>query len=201
VKKKVGNPLQALASAPARSKNMPSGNIHPLLAEDMTMITAWVVGLVLAAPPEPPAKAPPAGVAVANARAADKEEKAEVLAQASIPIGKPLKEPLNVARSAKDFLTVMSGGTPPPGVDFEKIEPMMQMNIGKMLKVDKFDFKKQMLIVIAPPKGGAEIVSVTKKDKKLVVNWKGGGTPGARIAAVDRFDGDVVFDPASADGK
>jgi hypothetical protein len=84
-------------------------------------------------------------------------------------------------------------------------------SLAKSLKVDKIDWKKQMVIVISAgqkPTGGysVEVKSLEVKDGKLVVNWKlNSPAPGSIVAQVithpgltilvDRFDGDVVFDP------
>jgi hypothetical protein len=83
----------------------------------------------------------------------------------------------------------------------------------KMLKVDAIDWTKQMLIVISggtQRTGGysVEAKSLEVKDGKLVVNWKL-NTPAkdaiviqvltnpALTILVDRFDGDVIFEPKS----
>lgn len=92
-------------------------------------------------------------------------------------------------------------------------------DVAKMLKVDAIDWKKQMLIVIAggtQRTGGysVEAKSLEVKDGKLVVHWKlNTPAPGsfvtqaftnpAQTILVDRFEGDVMFDPTSppAGGK
>jgi hypothetical protein len=83
----------------------------------------------------------------------------------------------------------------------------------KMLKVDAIDWTKQMLIVISggtQRTGGysVEAKSLEVKDGKLIVNWKL-NTPGpgsivtqaltnpALTILVDRFEGDVIFEPKS----
>ena len=80
------------------------------------------------------------------------------------------------------------------------------------LKVKKIDWDKQMIIVIyggERPTGGysVDVKSLEVKDKKLIVHWKL-NTPGPDdivtqaitypelVLLVDRFDGQVVFDPA-----
>jgi hypothetical protein len=80
-----------------------------------------------------------------------------------------------------------------------------------LLKVDSIDLKKQMVVVIfagEKPTGGysIEVKSLELKDKKLVVHWKL-KAPGPDdivtqaitypelVLLVDRFDGEVVFDP------
>jgi hypothetical protein len=83
----------------------------------------------------------------------------------------------------------------------------------KMLKVDGIDWSKRMIIVISggtQRTGGysVEAKSLDVKDGKLVVSWKlNTPAPGsivtqaltnpAQSILVDRFEGDVVFDPVS----
>ncbi len=83
----------------------------------------------------------------------------------------------------------------------------------KTLKVEAIDWKKQMVIVIAggtQRTGGysVEVKSLEVKDGKLIVNWKlNTPAPGAIVTQaltnpaltilVDRFEGDVVFEPKS----
>ena len=83
-----------------------------------------------------------------------------------------------------------------------------------MLKVKSIDLKKRMVIVIyagEKPTAGysIELKSLEVKDKKLIVHWKL-KTPGADdvvtqaithpelVLLVDRFDGEVLFDPTSS---
>jgi hypothetical protein len=82
------------------------------------------------------------------------------------------------------------------------------------LKVDSIDWKKQMLVVIyggeQPTSGySVEMKSLEVKDGKLMVLWKLiPPAPDAIVAQstthpnlvilVDRFDGDIVFDPPPA---
>jgi len=84
--------------------------------------------------------------------------------------------------------------------------------VAGLMKVDSIDLKKQMIIAIyagEKPTGGysIELKSLEVKDKKLVVHWnlKSPGpddivtqaiTHPALVLLVDRFDGEVVFDPA-----
>jgi len=86
-------------------------------------------------------------------------------------------------------------------------------NAAKMLKVDSIDWTKQMIIVISggtQRTGGysVEAKSLEKKDGKLIVNWKlNSPPPGSFVTQaltnpalsilVDRFEGDVVFEPKS----
>jgi hypothetical protein len=81
-----------------------------------------------------------------------------------------------------------------------------------LLKVDAIDLKKQMVIVLYAGEkrtGGysVELKSLEVKDKKLIVHWnlKSPGpddivtqaiTHPELVLLVDRFDGEVVFDPA-----
>jgi PrcB C-terminal len=84
-------------------------------------------------------------------------------------------------------------------------------DLAQRLKVSAIDWKKQMVVVIyggEQPTGGynVELKSLDVKDGKLIVRWKL-NRPGpdtvvtqARtyptlVLLVDRFDGDVVFDP------
>jgi hypothetical protein len=86
-------------------------------------------------------------------------------------------------------------------------------NAAKMFKVDTIDWTKQMIIVISggtQRTGGysVEAKSLNVKDGKLIVNWKlNTPAPGAFVTQaltnpalsilVDRFEGDVVFEPKS----
>ena len=92
-------------------------------------------------------------------------------------------------------------------------------NLAKQLKVEAIDWKKQMVIVIAggtQRTGGysVEAKSLEVKDGKLIVNWKlNTPAPGSIVTQaltnpaltilVDRFEGDVVFEPKAppAGGK
>jgi hypothetical protein len=89
--------------------------------------------------------------------------------------------------------------------------------IAKMLKVDKIDWDKQMVVLVS---GGVQrtggfsvkVEKLTIADKTLTVHWKLNAPkpgsivtqalthPGA-IALVDRFEGEVRFDPAPPKGK
>ncbi len=90
-------------------------------------------------------------------------------------------------------------------------------SLAKMLKVDAIDWKKQMVIVISggtQRTGGysVETKSLEVKDGKLIVHWKL-NTPAkdaiviqvitnpAQTILVDRFEGDVTFDPPSPPDK
>jgi hypothetical protein len=91
--------------------------------------------------------------------------------------------------------------------------------LAKQFKVDSIDWKKQMVIVVAggtKPTGGysVEVKSLEVKDGKLIVNWKlNSPAPGSIVTQaftnpaltilVDRFEGDVVFEPKAppAGGK
>lgn len=84
-------------------------------------------------------------------------------------------------------------------------------NLAKQLKVKSIDWTKQMVIVVSGGQqrtGGysIDVTSLNVKDGKLVVNWKlNSPKPGAIVIQVltnptltilvDRFDGDVIFDP------
>ena len=91
-------------------------------------------------------------------------------------------------------------------------------DVAKMMKVEKIDWTKQMLIVISggtQRTGGysVEAKSLEVKDGKLIVHWKlNSPAPGsiviqvlsnpAQTILVERFEGDVVFDPPTpAAGK
>src|ERR1043166_8893111 len=89
-------------------------------------------------------------------------------------------------------------------------------NLAKMFKVDAIDWKKQMVIVISggtQRTGGysVETKSLEVKDNKLIVNWKlNTPAPGSIVTQaltnptltilVDRFEGDVVFEPKAPAG-
>ncbi len=89
--------------------------------------------------------------------------------------------------------------------------------LAKMFKVESIDWKKQMVVVVFGGQqrtGGysVEAKSLETKDGKLIVHWKL-NTPGpgsivtqaitypTLTILVDRFEGDVVFDPAPPAGK
>jgi hypothetical protein len=83
--------------------------------------------------------------------------------------------------------------------------------VAGLLKVKTIDWDKQMLVVIyggEQPTGGysVKLKSLETKDGKLIVHWKLNSPPPDAIVTqaltypellilVDRFDGDVVFDP------
>jgi hypothetical protein len=137
----------------------------------------------------------PASLVVLSDKKDDKKAEAggapKVIAKSSAPFG---KGPSSVMRTAEDTATD---------------------RLAKTLKVDSIDWKKQMVIVISGgqrPTGGysVELTSLEVKDKKLIVHWKlnvpTGITPQVvthptLTVLVDRFDGDVVFDPATPPGK
>lgn len=89
--------------------------------------------------------------------------------------------------------------------------------LARVLKVDSIDWKKQMVIVVYGGEqrtGGysVEVKSLEIKDNKLIVHWKlNSPGPGSIVSQVishpsltilvDRFDGEVVFDPAPAAKK
>jgi hypothetical protein len=89
----------------------------------------------------------------------------------------------------------------------------LETQLAKLLKVDRIDWDKQMLLVIyggQHPTGGyrVELDGLDVKDKELVVRWKLiAPKPGAIVTQVvtrpalsllvDRFDGPVRFDPAA----
>ncbi|MBI1831207.1 MAG: protease complex subunit PrcB family protein [Planctomycetes bacterium] len=84
-------------------------------------------------------------------------------------------------------------------------------NLAKMFKVEAIDWKKQMVIVVyggTQRTGGysVEVKSLEVKDAKLIVNWKlKTPAPGSIVTQaltnptltilVDRFEGDVIFEP------
>ncbi|MSQ94519.1 MAG: protease complex subunit PrcB family protein [Gemmataceae bacterium] len=88
--------------------------------------------------------------------------------------------------------------------------------LAKMLKVESIDWTKQMVIVISggtQRTGGyaVEVKSLEVKEGKLIVNWKLNTPPPdafvtqaftnpALTILVDRFVGDVVFEPKSPPG-
>jgi len=165
------------------------------------MVAAWVLGMVLYAAP------PRVEVALADAKADDKEG---VLGQMPFP-GKQGKKQLVVIRSAKDFMAMVNPGGAAPA-DIEKIEAVFVKQLAKQLKYDKFDFSKNMLVLVSsPPKSApgtsVEITSAKVEGKKLVIRWKevaaapGKPAVGATMAAVEKFDGDVVIDPPTGEEK
>jgi hypothetical protein len=153
--------------------------------------------------------AAPANVELAAAAAAADDTEG-VLAQAPWP-QRPPKAQLTVIRGAKDMITAM-GGNVPPGADVEKFDAQMAMNLGKLLKYEKFDFKKHMLVLVTPPPKakagtGVEITGATMKDKKLVIHWKETApNPAApasnqpKLAVVEKTDAEVVLDPPAGGG-
>jgi hypothetical protein len=89
--------------------------------------------------------------------------------------------------------------------------------LAKLLKVESIDWKKQMVVVISGGQqrtGGynVEAKSLEIKNGKLIVHWKL-NTPGpgsivtqaitypTLTILVDRFEGDVAFDPAPPASK
>ena len=90
-------------------------------------------------------------------------------------------------------------------------------NLAKTLKVNAIDWKTQMVVVISggsQPTGGysVDVKSLEVKDGKLTVNWKL-NRPGPETIVtqaftmpslailVDRFEGEVLFNPKSAPSK
>ncbi len=95
-------------------------------------------------------------------------------------------------------------------------EQKASANFAKMLKVDAIDWKTQMVVVISggTQRTGGYSVSATSlevKDGKLTVNWKLNKPAQGSIVTqaltmpsltilVDRFEGEVLFNPKSAPG-
>jgi hypothetical protein len=89
--------------------------------------------------------------------------------------------------------------------------------LAKKLKVESIDWKKHMVVVVSggrQPTGGysVEVKDLEIKDGKLIVHWKlNAPAPGSFVTQVittptltilvDRFEGDVVFDPPAPAGK
>ncbi len=84
----------------------------------------------------------------------------------------------------------------------------------KMLKVKKIDWDKQMIVIVSggtQPTGGykVEVTDLKADDDTLTVHWKVvPPAPGQRVTQarsnpaetllIQRFDGEVRFDPASS---
>jgi PrcB C-terminal len=128
----------------------------------------------------------------------------KVLGQANARIGAGS----TVIRSAKD-LAAAEGGKGDPDAAVARI--------AKLLKVDAIDFDKQMIVVISGgvQRSGGYSVQVNKivaADKTATVHWKlNTPKPGQPVTLaltnptltvlVERFDGDVRFDPPPPKGK
>jgi hypothetical protein len=138
----------------------------------------------------------------------------KVISQGAWPYAKARpEEPRQelVIRSAAELVAK----TPYAMLDIQQqaAEKMATEAITKALKVDAIDWKTQMLVVVtagARPTGGfkLDITSLTVNDKTLTVQWlltppKGivtqAFTHPARVALVERFDGEVRF--AAQGGK
>jgi hypothetical protein len=120
-----------------------------------------------------------------------------------------------VFHSMEDLMVAM--GAPPAVVK----DPKNQGMFGKMLATrmglaDAIDWKKQMVILVSAPRKptpyAIEVTKVTVKDKTATVHWKEkelakgtvtkpDDTLPARLVLVERFDGDVTFDPPIAEAK
>ena len=132
----------------------------------------------------------------------DTGEKAqEIKVYAKVPSGMYRKT--QVMRTEKE----LNLATPIGGKKYDIVK-----KTAGILRVDSIDLKKQMVIVVygGEQRTGAhsvELKSLEVKDKKLVVHWKL-NSPGPDdivtqaitypelVILVDRFDGEVVFDPA-----
>jgi hypothetical protein len=131
----------------------------------------------------------------------DAGKTAEPKIYAKTPIGVIYK---SVAVKSSAELSFLTPSNAPAGADAAAL--------ARVLKVDSIDWKKQMVIVVyggEKPTGGysMQVKSLEIKDKKLIVHWKlispGPGsivtqaiTHPSLTILVDRFDGEVVFDPA-----
>jgi hypothetical protein len=96
--------------------------------------------------------------------------------------------------------------------ELEKAAPKQADQLLKALKVDKIDWKTQMLVMVsagAKRTGGyrVEITKLTPEGKTLTVHWKLHTPTGfvtqalthpAESVLVERFDGPVKFDPPAA---
>jgi len=112
-----------------------------------------------------------------------------------------------VIRSAADLLKARGG---------EGDADQAVAEAAKQLKVDAIDFKKQMIIVVSggvQRTGGysVDVKGLKIKDKVLIVEWKlNTPKPGAFVTQalthpaqtilVERFDGEVRFDPPPPKG-
>ena len=113
-----------------------------------------------------------------------------------------------VIRSAEELAKLRGGKEEPDQASAE---------VAKMLKVEGIDWKKQMLITVSggvQRTGGysVEVKGLSVKDKNLIVNWKlNTPAPGSIVTQafthpsatilVDRFEGEVRFDPPPPKGK
>jgi len=119
-----------------------------------------------------------------------------------------------VVRSAEEL--VAASGQPDKAKD-EATQKMVAEMVCKALKVETIDWKTQMLVVASggvQRSGGysVEILSADAKDKVLTVRWKlNTPKPGqpvtlalthpAAAALVEKFDGEVKFDPPAVKDK
>jgi hypothetical protein len=149
-------------------------------------------------------------VAPLPAWAVDPEDQTpKVIATANWPSNQ-LGRRLGYSRGKKAAATLYAG------LDFKKADdPAFQKEadakLAKLFKVNALDWSKQMVILAEAGRcktGGytVEVTSLEVKDKNLIVKWKlnepkpGSDVPKeasypAIVLLVDRFDGDVIFDP------
>jgi hypothetical protein len=158
----------------------------------------WPARLEVVRADDKPDKKPEAG-------SGEGEEAGKLLAQG--PWTGPRPRQMVVFHSAKDVMKTFSpsGGGAPPGSG-ENAETELAKGLGKMLKFDKLDFKKHMLVLVSLPPGakgrGVKVTDATVKDKKLVVQWKETETATPAVLAVfPQFEGEVTFDPPPAGAK
>lgn len=115
-----------------------------------------------------------------------------------------------VIRTAKDLAAVTwEAFKEPKNADDAVLQKEVADQFAKLLKVDRIDWDKQMVIAIwdaanvRGPRGGVEFVSFNVQGNQLTVRWKldekrDGSYPVPRgVALVDRFDGTVVFSPSA----
>lgn len=132
----------------------------------------------------------------------DKAKEIKIHAKAPSGVGGVYRQML-VIRSVEELSKVI----PANGKDGKQLTQMA----AAQLKVKTIDWDKQMMIVTyagEKPTGGysVDLKSLEVKDKMLIVNWKL-NSPGPDdlvtqaithpelVILVDRFDGQVVFDP------
>jgi hypothetical protein len=120
-----------------------------------------------------------------------------------------------VYRNAGDLMIAM--GAPPAAVrDPANIERFGKMFATRMFMTDDIDWKKQMIVLVAAPRKAAgytiDVTKVTVKDKTATVHWKekevakgdvptATATIPAKLVLVERFDGDIQFDPPLKEEK
>jgi hypothetical protein len=174
----------------------------------------WPARVELWDPKKIEVKGPPRGADNDEACCADEKDAQDaklLKIQASAPIPLTTKEGHVVIRSAKELL--MAQASKDKG---EEAEKAATAKLAEALKLDAIDWSKQMVICIdggTRPTGGysVDVISATVQNNKLTIYWKlttpKAGEPVTQVVThpqrtivVDRYEGPVDFNPATAPG-